>query len=536
MTKYFYISDFFLEHITGGGELNDHELINMLTQDRSEVFQLQSHLVTKDILKKNKNLNFIISNFANLQHDCKVWLLENAKYVIYEHDHKYVKTRNPANYKNFKAPDKDIINYSFYKNALSVFVQSSFHEEIMQKNLSLENVVNLSGNLWSLETLSLINDLSKVEKKEKCSILKSNTPHKNTFGAINFCRKKNLKYEEVFSNDYAEFLKQLSRNKYFVFLPKTPETLSRVAVEARMLGCSLYANDLIGACKEPWFKLKGSDLNNFMIEKRLEILNKVKKVFSLTQNNKKKDISIITTYHDGEEFLEKYLKNITNQTIFNNCELLLIDAASSGKEKKIVDKYLKKFDNITFIQLEEKLKPTPCFNIGIKEAKGKYITLAHIDDRKKQDCLELLFNEIEKTNVDLVYGDVAISNIKNESYEENNKKTFFEHSSYEFSKQNMIKCLPGPMPMWKKTMHDKCGFFDDVNHDYADDWDMWLRAVQNGCVFKKLNKTVGLYLSGGRSQQGQIQQRKEEARLFFEHKNLFGVYYDKYKSYFQQFI
>jgi hypothetical protein len=135
-----------------------------------------------------------------------------------------------------------------------------------------------------------------------------------------------------------------------------------------------------------------------------------------------------------------------------------------------------------------------------------------------------------------VYGDVAISNIKNESYKENNKKTFFEHSSYEFSKQNMIKCLPGPMPMWKKTMHDKCGFFDDVNHDYADDWDMWLRAVQNGCVFKKLNKTVGLYLSGGRSQQGQIQQRKEEARLFFEHKSLFGVYYDKYKSYFQQFI
>ena len=147
-----------------------------------------------------------------------------------------------------------------------------------------------------------------------------------------------------------------------------------------------------------------------------------------------------------------------------------------------------------------------------------------------------MFNEIEKTNVDLVYGDVAISKVKNESYEENNKKTLFEHSSYEFSRQNMIKCLPGPMPMWKKTMHDKCGFFDDVNHDYADDWDMWLRAVQNGCVFKKLNKTVGLYLSGGRSQQGQAQQRKEEARLFFEHKNLFGVYYDKYKPYFQQFV
>ena len=301
------------------------------------------------------------------------------------------------------------------------------------------------------------------------------------------------------------------------------------------MGVSIYANNLVGACKEPWFKLKGQELIDFMREKRIEIFSNVKKSFISTQREEK-EISIITTYHDAEEFIEHYLKNITSQTIFDKCELILIDANSKNKEKKIVHKYLKKFDNIKFIELKEKLKPTPCFNIGLKEARGKYVTFAHIDDRKSKNSLELLYNEIKKTNVDLVYGDVAISKIKNESFEQNNKKVLFEHSTYEFSKQNMIKCLPGPMPMWKKTMHDACGFFDDVGHDYADDWDMWLRAVQFGCVFKKLNKIVGVYLAGGRSQQQDIEQKKEEAKLFFEHGNLFGIYYDRYKNYFQQFV
>ena len=100
----------------------------------------------------------------------------------------------------------------------------------------------------------------------------------------------------------------------------------------------------------------------------------------------------------------------------------------------------------------------------------------------------------------------------------------------------MIKCLPGPMPLYKASMHDRCGFFDTVNCDYADDWEMWLRAVNNGCVFRKVDKTVGVYLSGGRSQQNEIAQREEEARVFYKYSHIFGNNFKKFKSYFDQFI
>ena len=41
-------------------------------------------------------------------------ITKNLNYVIYEHDHKYLDTRNPAVYKNFIAPKESIVNLSEY--------------------------------------------------------------------------------------------------------------------------------------------------------------------------------------------------------------------------------------------------------------------------------------------------------------------------------------------------------------------------------------------------------------------------------------
>ena len=57
----------------------------------------------------------------------------------------------------------------------------------------------------------------------------------------------------------------MAKNKKFVFLPKTPETLSTVVVEARMLECKLSTNNLNGCTYEPWFtQYKGSELIDYV--------------------------------------------------------------------------------------------------------------------------------------------------------------------------------------------------------------------------------------------------------------------------------
>tara|TARA_A100000172_G_scaffold81132_1_gene73236 strand:+ start:2617 stop:3456 length:840 start_codon:yes stop_codon:yes gene_type:complete len=277
MNKIVFVSDFFIEDIVGGGELNDYEVYKLFVQKGYEVGRIRSHMFASDHL--DKDAFYVISNFINLNYQLRE-LLQDYNYIIYEHDHKYIRSRNPALYKNFEAPKDQIINQDFYDNAAAVLCQSNFHMDIVKKNICLDNIVSVGGNVWSLKSLDFMRQISQVEKKNKTSILHSNIEHKNTLGAIEYCIRKNESYELVSDKDYYSFLSKLGKNRKFVFIPKTPETLSRVCVEARMMNMSVVVNSLIGASKEPWYSLKGTDLIDYMIEKREKVVEKIIGIFN----------------------------------------------------------------------------------------------------------------------------------------------------------------------------------------------------------------------------------------------------------------
>jgi hypothetical protein len=256
--------------VVGGGELNDHELCRLLSAEK-----IRSHELTLECLRKYKNHNLIISNFINLRQEVKNEIMLKYNYVIYEHDHKYLASRNPATYKDFLAPKEQIINLDFYKQAKCVFCQSSFHQNIMKKNIQIENIHNVSGNLWSKGSLQILKILSRKEKKDRYTVLNSKIWHKNTAETAFYCDKKGFAYDLISSNDYNEFLSLLSGNDKFIFLPKTPETLSRVVVEARMMGIKTITNKNIGASYEPWYSTKGVDLIKYMEAKHTEVKSEV---------------------------------------------------------------------------------------------------------------------------------------------------------------------------------------------------------------------------------------------------------------------
>ena len=268
--KFVFIADFFANQVLGGGEINNEELISILREMAHEVKPINSRFVSLSFLEEHKDYNFIVANFVQLSSAAKSGLLEK-KYIIYEHDHKYLRDRNPALFENFLAPKESIINYKFYKYAKAIFCQSSFHKSIVKRNLNLENITSLGGNLWSEESLRLMKEISEKDKKKSCSIMRSDIGHKNTAAATRFCQAKKLDYELVEDKNYHNFLRKLGSNEKFVFFPKTPETLSRVVVEARMMGCSTVTNNLIGATKESWFDLKGPALIEIIRKKRKEI-------------------------------------------------------------------------------------------------------------------------------------------------------------------------------------------------------------------------------------------------------------------------
>jgi len=280
MSNFVFIADVFAEDVAGGGELNNHELIDILRQKGHDVTRLKSAQVTEAILNATPdNIGFIIANFIQLSEQNKALLQQSKKYIIYEHDHKYVKTRNPADYDNFVAPKEEIINYEFYKNALAILCQSKFHADIVKANLNLDNIISLGGNLWSMESINLMRTLSKNEKNDTCAIMATANWHKNTEGAIKVCSMKGWDRDLIYPCSYEEFLTRLGRNTKFLFLPKTPETLCRIVVEARMMGLTTITNNLLGATKEDWYQFKGEELIDKVIQMRTDIPNIVVQAF-----------------------------------------------------------------------------------------------------------------------------------------------------------------------------------------------------------------------------------------------------------------
>ena len=266
------MADFFANEVPGGGELNNQELIEILRQRGTHVLEIKSGRLTPDFISEcSKEVKFIVANFIMLSEESKTMLENDREYIIYEHDHKYVRSRNPADYKNFIAPKSEIINFSFYKNAKAVLCQSRFHADIVESNLKLDNIISLGGNLWSEDSLETMLSMSRTDKKPTCAIMSSTNWHKNTSDAIKLCKAKQWEYDIIPPCSYIQFLTRLGESEKFVFLPRTPETLSRIAVEARMMGLSVITNSIVGAAKEDWFRLKGEELIEVIKNKRTEI-------------------------------------------------------------------------------------------------------------------------------------------------------------------------------------------------------------------------------------------------------------------------
>ena len=81
MTNVVVIADFFVEHVLGGGEINNEELINILSSEGVVVHKIQSHLATEQLINNFAASVFIIGNFVNLKQPVREALFDK-EYII----------------------------------------------------------------------------------------------------------------------------------------------------------------------------------------------------------------------------------------------------------------------------------------------------------------------------------------------------------------------------------------------------------------------------------------------------------------------
>lgn len=202
--------------------------------------------------------------------------------------------------------------------------------------------------------------------------------------------------------------------------------------------------------------------------------------------------SVFCSFYKGEEFIEGYLLDICQQTIFHDSEFIFIDCASPQNEAKYIIPYVNKYDNIKYFRLDTDPGLYAGWNIAIQNTNSDIITNWNIDDRKPKDGLEILYNTLhEDESIDMVYGLNYISRIANETYEQNPKNEIYpclDHTMQNLLNHNSPHC----MPMWRKHIHEKIGLFNE-KYKTVSDAAMWLVLAATGGTIKMVNRPVGLY-------------------------------------------
>lgn len=118
-------------------------------------------------------------------------------------------------------------------------------------------------------------------------------------------------------------------------------------------------------------------------------------------------ISIITISFNQDQFIEKTIESVLNQS-YRNIEYIILDAGSTDNSRKKILKYKNDINKIIF---EKDNGPADGLNKGFKIAKGDIFCFLNSDDLLLENSLTKVVNFFKSNkNADVVYGNSWIIN------------------------------------------------------------------------------------------------------------------------------
>tara|TARA_B110000008_G_C16977882_1_gene566848 strand:- start:5841 stop:7280 length:1440 start_codon:yes stop_codon:yes gene_type:complete len=206
-------------------------------------------------------------------------------------------------------------------------------------------------------------------------------------------------------------------------------------------------------------------------------------------------VSAIVSTFNSSNFIHGCLEDLVNQTLYKKGELeiMVIDSGSNENEVEIVEKFQKKYSFIKYHRTEERESLYMAWNKAIKKTTGEYLTNANTDDRHDFRSIEYLVTHLEKNpDRDIAYGNLYKSHIANESFDKNDKSKPCVSQKF-FPGSLLLHNYLGAQPLWRRSVHDKIGNFDE-NYEVMGDYEFVLRAISHGCKLSYVPNAEGLML------------------------------------------
>lgn len=205
-------------------------------------------------------------------------------------------------------------------------------------------------------------------------------------------------------------------------------------------------------------------------------------------------VSAIVSIYDAGQDIAGCLNSLINQTLFksNRLEIILIDAASPGGEKQLIDPFLKKYPHqFIYWQSPVRINLYEAWNKGAQIARGPHLTNANTDDRHEENCLERLCKALEQdSSLSMVYGHQKLTSERTFSFNDVSARAFSISPRF-FAPSCLIAHPCGCHPMWKKSVHVDVGGFDE-SFSIIGDYDFTLRVAHEGKI-KRIDDAWSLF-------------------------------------------
>jgi hypothetical protein len=211
------------------------------------------------------------------------------------------------------------------------------------------------------------------------------------------------------------------------------------------------------------------------------------------------ELSIIILNYKTKGLVKYCLKNVINTVKSLNYEIIVVD---NGSNDGISDMLAEKFSQVRFLQTGKNLGFAAGYNVGLKEARGKYILVLTADVSVLDGSVEKMVEFMEKNpqvglagpkivNPDGSYQitcrtfqtpQIIIYRRTPFGYFNFAKKELAKHLMTDFDRQTSreVDWVMGACMIVRKSVLDKVGLFDERFFFYVEDMDWCRRFWANG--------------------------------------------------------
>ena len=196
-------------------------------------------------------------------------------------------------------------------------------------------------------------------------------------------------------------------------------------------------------------------------------------------------VSVILTAYNAEKYIGYAIDSILGQTL-SNFELFIVDDGSKDSTKAII----KTFSDERVVSIFNKTNRGQSYsrNLAVANARGKYIAIMDADDIAYPTRLQKQVEFMEQNQHISLCGSWA--HLIDEGGKINGIKKGPD-KDIEIKFRLLFYCpIIHPSVMWRKAEFDRLGLDYDSHFVYAQDFDLWTRAMAKSVEFHILQEPL----------------------------------------------